>query len=96
MSALHHASHYGYENIVNFLLSAAPADLIDLSEKESGQTALHKAALHRQHNICQMLASWGASLSKLDNQGLTPKQLAAKAGDEELAATLERKASLIT
>jgi len=91
MSALHHASHFGYENIVGFLLSAAPSTLLDLSENESGQTALHKAALHRRHNICSMLATCGASLSKPDNQGLTPKQLAAKAGDEELAAFLERE-----
>lgn len=90
MSALHFASHFGHDTIVGFLLSAAPSALLDLSEKENGQTALHKAALHRRHNICSMLATCGASLSKADNQGLTAKQLAAKAGDDELAAFLER------
>lgn len=94
MSALHHASQIGYENIVNYLLSTLTSpekDLIDLPEKVFGQTALHKAAAHRQHKICEMLASWGASLTKPDYQGLTPKQLAVKAGDEVLAANLERK-----
>ena len=94
MSALHHASQIGYENIVNYLLSTLTSpdkDLIDLPEKVFGQTALHKAAAFRQHKICEMLASWGASLTKPDKQGLTPKQLAAKAGDEVLAANLQRK-----
>ncbi|CAG2183779.1 unnamed protein product, partial [Oppiella nova] len=55
----------------------------------SGHSALHMAAQHRQHNICTMLASYGASLSRGDRQGLTAKQLAIKAGDEELAAFLD-------
>ena len=91
MTALHHAARYGYENIVGFLISAAPSTILDLSDNEYGHTALHKAALHRRHNICSMLASRGASLTKLDHQGLTPKQLALKAGDEELANYLQRK-----
>ncbi|CAG2106022.1 unnamed protein product [Medioppia subpectinata] len=89
MSALHHASRLGHENIVSFLLSAAPSDLIEYVELESGHTALHMAAKHRQHGICTMLASYGASLSRGDKQGLTAKQLAAKAGDKDLAAFLE-------
>lgn len=95
MTALHHAARNGYENIVGFLLSAAPSSLLNVSENNNGHTALHKAAIHRRHNICSMLASCGASLTKADNQGLTAKQLASQAGDEELAAYLERKSTRI-
>jgi ankyrin repeat protein len=90
MSALHHASRFGYENIVGFLLSAAPPSILDMREHEYGHTALHKAALHCRHNICSMLATCGASLTKADHQGLTAKQLAAKAGDDDLSAFLDR------
>lgn len=90
MSALHYAAYYGYENIVGFLLSAAPPSLVELRESQFGHTALMKAALHRRHNICSMLASFGALLSVTDDNGMTAKQLASKAGDDELAAFLER------
>lgn len=54
-----------------------------------GQTALHKAATTKRRSICCMLVAGGASLSLSDRQGHTPRQLALKADDQDLAAYLE-------
>lgn len=91
MTSLHYAARNGFEHIVQFLLKESHA-LMDLCNDE-GQTALHEAAKFRRQRICGMLAVAGCLLSKTDNQGLTAKELALKAGDEHLSAYLDRKSS---
>lgn len=54
-----------------------------------GQTALHKAAWYQRRTICHMLVAAGASLTRTDFSGNSPKQQALKAEDKELAAYLE-------
>ncbi|RWS06587.1 eye-specific diacylglycerol kinase-like protein, partial [Dinothrombium tinctorium] len=90
MTALHYAAKYGYEDIVQLLIQEEPS-LIDIPDCDEGQTALHKAAKYSKRKVCCILAAAGSSLSKLDNQGYTPKQLAIASKDEELAAYLQRK-----
>jgi diacylglycerol kinase (ATP) len=54
-----------------------------------GQTALHLAAENKRRTICFMLVAAGADLHKKDNNGNTPRMLAFKADDHQLAAYLE-------
>jgi diacylglycerol kinase (ATP) len=60
-----------------------------MTDGEKGQTALHKAAWFQRRTICVMLVSAGASLTKTDFQGKTPRIQALRAEDNELAAYLE-------
>lgn len=90
LSAMHHAANAGHENVVQYLATHEPS-LMDLRENVEGQTPLHKAAKHRKQKVCCILAAAGCSVSKVDYQGLSAKQLAKMEGDEELAAYLERK-----
>lgn len=55
------------------------------------QTALHKAAAYRRHNICQLLLEAGACPTARDAHGRRPRRLAYDAGDSALAHHLQRK-----
>lgn len=59
--------------------------------RKRGQTALHKAAIAKQRAISCMLVAAGASLSLTDKDRQTPKSLAERAGDPDLAVYLESK-----
>ncbi|XP_025099384.1 diacylglycerol kinase zeta-like isoform X5 [Pomacea canaliculata] len=91
MTALHHAARFGHKNTVKFLIDNAPPVILDMVEHEKGQTALHKAAWYQRRAICHMLVAAGASLTRLDFQGNSPRQQAMKADDKELAAYLENQ-----
>ncbi|XP_054864596.1 diacylglycerol kinase zeta-like isoform X5 [Amphiprion ocellaris] len=69
----------------------APSDLLDATEKQHGETVLHRAASLCLRTICHYLVEAGASLMKTDLQGDTPKNRAEKAQDAELAAYLENR-----
>ncbi|MEQ2220513.1 hypothetical protein ILYODFUR_006229 [Ilyodon furcidens] len=86
---LHHAVQIGSKDIVKYLIENVPTSYLDLTETETGETALHKAATLCQRSICHFLVEAGASLMKTDLQGDTPKHRAAKANDQELANYLE-------
>ena len=75
--------------VVKFLIARAPACILDLSDNEKGQTALHKAAAYKRRTICCHLVAAGASLLVKDHAGQLPRQLALAAEDGELAAYLE-------
>nr|XP_043891870.1 diacylglycerol kinase zeta isoform X3 [Solea senegalensis] len=87
---LHHAVQVGSEDIVSYLVDNVPTSHLDVTEKETGDTALHKAATYCQRSICHLLVEAGASLTKTDLQGETPKQRAVAADDLELAEYLEK------
>ncbi|XP_022241600.1 eye-specific diacylglycerol kinase-like isoform X2 [Limulus polyphemus] len=91
MTALHHAARYGHKDIVRHLIANASPAMLDMVDNEKGQTALHKAAAYKRRTVCYLLVSAGASLTKVDKQGMTPKQLAMKAGDDALASYLENQ-----
>ncbi|XP_039521962.1 diacylglycerol kinase zeta isoform X1 [Pimephales promelas] len=88
---LHHAVVSGSKNIVKYLTDNAPACILDVTEKSTGETALHKAAALCQRTICCYLVEAGASLMKTDLQGDTPKMYAERAQDLELAEYLENR-----
>ena len=76
--------------------STGPKSLIDVVDCERYQTALHKAAWYTRRTICSMLVEAGASLTKTDYQGNTPRKQALKAEDNELAEYLESKGPIMT
>ncbi|KAJ7985769.1 hypothetical protein DPEC_G00343900 [Dallia pectoralis] len=88
---LHYAVDTGSKEMVKYILDNAPSDVLDVTEKEKGETVLHKAASLCQRTICHYLVEAGASLMKTDLQGDTPKHRAEKAKDAELAAYLESR-----
>ncbi|XP_064199375.1 diacylglycerol kinase iota isoform X2 [Anguilla rostrata] len=90
-SALHLAAQQGHMEIVSFILEHASKLILDLTDSEAGETALHKAASHRQQATCQLLVDAGASLSKANFQGKTPKDKAQESGDSDLASFLESR-----
>ncbi|XP_051994699.1 diacylglycerol kinase zeta-like [Xyrauchen texanus] len=88
---LHYAVEVGSKEIVRYIIDNAPADILDVTERESGETVLHKAASLCHRTICHYLVEAGASLMKTDLQGDTPKNRAEKAKDAELASYLENR-----
>ncbi|XP_068995975.1 diacylglycerol kinase iota isoform X3 [Embiotoca jacksoni] len=88
-SALHKAAQYGHTDLVSLILQRGSKVLLDLTDKEKGETALHKAASEKQHAVCRLLVEAGASLEKTNFQGKTPAQQAE--GDSELATYLNSK-----
>uniref|UniRef100_A0A672ZID7 Diacylglycerol kinase n=1 Tax=Sphaeramia orbicularis TaxID=375764 RepID=A0A672ZID7_9TELE len=88
---LHHAVEAGNKEIMKYLIENVPTTHLDITEKETGETALHKAATSCQRSICHYLVEAGASLMKTDLQGETPKQRAEKADDQDLAEYLENR-----
>uniref|UniRef100_A0A2A4JP83 Diacylglycerol kinase n=1 Tax=Heliothis virescens TaxID=7102 RepID=A0A2A4JP83_HELVI len=88
-TALHVAARYGNKEIVKYLVACAPTAILNMRDNERGQTALHKAAAHKRRAVCCMLVAGGASLTRRDHAGLTPRHLALRAEDHDLAAYLE-------
>ncbi|XP_051545816.1 diacylglycerol kinase zeta-like isoform X1 [Myxocyprinus asiaticus] len=88
---LHYAVDVSNKEIVKYIIDNAPACILDVTVKSTGETALHKAAASRQRTICYYLMEAGASLMKTDLQGETPKMYAEKAQDFELAEYLENR-----
>ncbi|CAK6434363.1 unnamed protein product [Pipistrellus nathusii] len=90
-SLLHHAAKTGNGEIVKYILDHGPSELLDMADRETGETALHKAACQRNRAVCQLLVDAGASLRKTDSKGKTPQDRAQQAGDPDLAAYLESR-----
>lgn len=88
---LHCAVDVGNKDVMKYLIDNVPTSHLDVTEKQTGETALHKAASSCQRTICHFLVEAGASLMKTDLQGETPKQRAEKAADHELAEYLENR-----
>ncbi|XP_021346789.1 diacylglycerol kinase zeta-like [Mizuhopecten yessoensis] len=89
MTALHHAARFGHKGIVKYLIDNAPPVILDMVDHEKGQTALHKAAWYQRRTICYMLVETGASLTRTDYQGNTPRMQALRADDRDLSVYLE-------
>ncbi|XP_059353588.1 eye-specific diacylglycerol kinase-like isoform X2 [Daphnia carinata] len=87
-TALHWAARHGHRDVIKYLLASSPSALLDMVDNEKGQTALHKAALAKQRAISCMLVAAGASMSLVDKERHTPRNLAERAGDADLAIYL--------
>ncbi|XP_069619311.1 diacylglycerol kinase iota isoform X7 [Ranitomeya imitator] len=88
-SLLHLAARAGHGEIVAYILENGPEDLLDMVDRTTGETALHKAAFQGHRHVCQILVDAGACLSKRDFKGQTPLEIAQNTGDSELASYLE-------
>ncbi|XP_062859428.1 diacylglycerol kinase zeta [Trichomycterus rosablanca] len=88
---LHYAVDNGNKDMVRYIIDNASPSILDAAEKETGRTALHKAAASCQRTICGFLVDAGASLTKTDLQGDTAKAHAEKAQDWKLAEYLENQ-----
>ncbi|CAH3147307.1 unnamed protein product [Porites lobata] len=91
---LHYAARHGHKEVVRYIISNVPRCVLDLVDEERGQTALHKAALYERRTICSLLVQAGASLTRTDYDGNTPRIQALKAQDKELAKYLETQEHL--
>ncbi|XP_063233449.1 eye-specific diacylglycerol kinase isoform X2 [Bacillus rossius redtenbacheri] len=87
-TALHHGARSGHKDIVKYLITCAPASILNMADNCKGQTALHLAAAHRRRSVCCMLVAAGASLLLTDREGSSAHRLALGAGDADLAAYL--------
>ncbi|XP_062852491.1 diacylglycerol kinase iota isoform X2 [Trichomycterus rosablanca] len=92
-SALHLASQNGHAEVVSFILQNVSRLILDLTDKETGDTALHKAARQRHHEVSRLLIEAGASSNKSNFLGKTPKDCAQEAGDSDLASYLDSQVS---
>ncbi|XP_053574966.1 diacylglycerol kinase iota isoform X2 [Bombina bombina] len=88
-SLLHVAAREGHSEIVQYILQQGPSDLLEMAERTTGETALHKAAFHRHRRVCQILVDGGACVLVKDAKGKTPYDKAQEAGETELASYLE-------
>lgn len=91
---LHYAARHGHKEVVRYIISNVPRCVLDLVDEERGQTALHKAAFYERRTICSLLVQAGASLTRTDYDGNTPRIQALKAQDKELAKYLETQEHL--
>ncbi|CAN2387241.1 Diacylglycerol kinase iota [Pristimantis euphronides] len=88
-SLLHLAAKAGHTEMVSYILENGPEDLLDMVDRTTGETALHKAAFHGHRQVCQILVDAGACLLKRDSKGQTPLDIVQEAEDSELASYLE-------
>eukprot|EP00731_Ephydatia_muelleri_P029976 Em0021g499a len=75
-SPLHYAARNGKEEVVCYLVKNISKEQINLTDTESGQSPLHKAAMYDHLGICKILVENGASIFLQDTQGDTPYAVA--------------------
>lgn len=91
MSALHHAVIHQQEEAVAFLANAFSIDMLDHEEHTNGHTALHKAVLCANRDICISLVVRGANIYHKAYNGQSAQQLAISTGQHDLIAALLRE-----
>ncbi|XP_064460638.1 inhibitor of Bruton tyrosine kinase-like [Ornithodoros turicata] len=76
-TALHLAATVGKVDLVEWLLHQCHAE-VDVRDKESGWTPLHRAIFHGQLHCARSFLRCGASLTAADREGLTPLDVAVR------------------
>ncbi|XP_013776392.1 inhibitor of Bruton tyrosine kinase-like [Limulus polyphemus] len=76
-TALHMAASCGKWEVVEWLIHKCHSDL-DVRDKESGWTALHRSLFYGQLSVARILWKNGASLRITDHEGLIPLELIMK------------------
>jgi len=86
-SVLTYASHYGNNNVVEFLIKE---DFFDINSKDlAGDTALIVATKNEQAQIVYLLLELGADKFPMDSKGKTAYDYAVEKGYAELAEILK-------
>ncbi|WP_053332605.1 ankyrin repeat domain-containing protein [Candidatus Jidaibacter acanthamoebae] len=93
-AALHYAAEFGYYKIAETLLRNDPAPNINLRDN-SGETALHRAALQGYTNIVRLLLTHNANIDVRSSYGATALHRAAYHGHKDVMAELIRFGSSI-
>uniref|UniRef100_A0A1I8NMW2 Diacylglycerol kinase n=1 Tax=Stomoxys calcitrans TaxID=35570 RepID=A0A1I8NMW2_STOCA len=88
-TALHFACKYNHKDIVKYILSCSTRRLINMTDKEKGETALHVAARNGQRDLCVMLVAAGANVEIRDMSGNTAMMVAFNRNFTEIASYLE-------
>ncbi|XP_028397030.1 diacylglycerol kinase zeta-like [Dendronephthya gigantea] len=86
-SPLHYAVINSRQAIVEYIVSHVCVSALNQVD-DTGQTALHKAAIFRQPMICTMLVHAGADISRMDYNGNTAAMIATDMGNTKLASYL--------
>lgn len=90
-TALHDATYFGHPAIVRLLTAGdATAAGLRLQGAYNGMTALHDAVWQRHADVVRALIDAGAPLDLRDHSGATPRDLALRHRQPELAALLAR------
>jgi ankyrin repeat protein len=72
------------ETVVDIIISMGVA--IDDADMDTGDTAMHLAAIMGHHNIINILSEYGANPNLVNNEGDMPLHLACRLGQEGLKA----------
>ena len=83
---LHLAARRGNGEIVNVLLDHASVH-VDAKDS-SGNTALHLACSGGHRNVCQILLNFGADITEISADKMTPLHCAIQNGHSEVAKML--------
>ncbi|XP_055914439.1 eye-specific diacylglycerol kinase isoform X1 [Eupeodes corollae] len=92
-TALHIACKLNHKDIVKYMISCAPHNIINKTDSIKGSTALHVAAENKRRDISVMLVAAGANLSLRDDHGCTPMMVAFNNNARDIATYLESKTS---
>ena len=90
-SAYHLACEHGHVAVVRYLVEQTPLDIN--AQNSVGNTALHRAARRGHYDVCWALLMYGAKNNMSNEEGLTAKDLARKAGNTGIAQLLAKQAT---
>lgn len=90
-TALHKASYFGHDHVVEFVLGCGGD--VSLQDVE-GDTPLHDAARLGHTKVAELLLAKGAKVNVKNNVGETPLTLAKKLDNNECFGVLKKKSGL--
>lgn len=91
-SALHHASINGFSGAVEHLINSG-ADVNQLTDSEEKDSPLHLAVMNKNHETVKILIQRGAKTDIINNEGITPLDLALRVSDSRIIKLLKREPS---
>lgn len=94
-TALHIACKLNHKDIVKYMISCAPQNIINKQDSIRGSSALHVAAANKRRDISVMLVAAGANLQLRDDGGNTPMMIAFNNNARDIATYLESQERFI-
>lgn len=93
-TALHFAAFWGHVDMANYL--AGELKLNPNAVDFSNDTPLHDAASHGHKKVAEILVASGSNIGARNREGLTPVQVAQRAGYDDVAAAITAGAHVVT